>query len=485
MGKFSVPESIRKFKPKGTMVKVINGSNYYVYEYKSVTDEFGKRKTKMGKNIGKIVEGKGFIPNDAYLNRDDISTLEYGQYKIVVNNSKNTYDLLKRVFNYDDAARIYCMALIHFVNGFTSITKFSDYYEQSYLNLEFNSIKMGYTSLSHLLDSLGRRQGKVIEFEDILIQNSSKEIAVDGHVIPNYSHQNDLAEIGNKFNKIGDDQINLLMAYDINTNTPLTSRIYSGSTLDKVSVKDLLQRNTFKNVLFIIDRGFYSNENIDLFSSDGNKYIIPLSPNLKSYKKIVADLVFMHEFVYEKNKKRTIIEYKEMMIEGKRVIAFRDKTQNTLDRADYLKNLAAEKKGFSKEGFEQVKEFFGMIVLETNLKTRAEEVFHYYKRRRKIETFYNFFKNKLNFELLNASDYYQVQGLSFIMLITGMIHAEFKEAMKQVKGKSMDDVLLESRFLKVHKTKNNWVVQNAKKELRDLFDTLNSPITTNIDLTYL
>ena len=47
MGKYSVPESIRLLKPKGTMVKNISG-HYYVYEYSNFTDENGKRHTKMG-----------------------------------------------------------------------------------------------------------------------------------------------------------------------------------------------------------------------------------------------------------------------------------------------------------------------------------------------------------------------------------------------------------------------------------------------------
>lgn len=485
MGNYSVPDSIRKFKPKGTMVKVINGSNYYVYEYKTITDANGKRKTKMGKSIGKIVEDKGFIPNDSYIKDGDITTLEYGQYKLVLDNSKNTYELLNRVFAYDDAARIYCMAVICFINGFTPITRMSDYYEQSYLNIEFNAIKMKYTSLSNLLDNLGRRQEKVHEFENMLIKKSSKEIAIDGHVIPNYSNQNDLAEIGNKFNMIGDSQINLLMTYDINTNMPLTSRFYSGSTLDKISVKDLIQRNELHDVLYIVDRGFYSNENIEYFSKDGNKYIIPLSPNLKSYKKAIEELNFASEFVYEKNKKRTIVEFKELKYEEKRICVFRDKTQNTLDRVDYLKNLEAGKKGFSKENFEKVKDFFGMIVLETNIDISAEEVFQYYKKRWKIETFYNFFKNKINFESLNESDYYQMQGLSFIMLITGMIHSEMKDAIKSLKGYSLDDILLKARFIKAHRINGKWITQNVKRELREMFTVLNSPLTTEIDSTYL
>ena len=275
------------------------------------------------------------------------------------------------------------------------------------------------------------------------------------------------------------------MTYDINTSMPLTSRIYSGGTLDKISVKDLVQRNEFKKVLYIVDRGFYSNDNIKLFSKDGNKYIIPLSPNLKVYKKAVNDLIFTNEFVYEKNQKRTVVEYKEMDIDNKRVCVFRDKNQNTLDRADYLKNLEGGKKGFSKENFDKIKEYFGMIVLETNLKISAEEVYSYYKRRWKIGTFYNFFKNKINFESLSESDYYQLQGLSFVMLITGLIYAEMKEVMKNIKAKTLDDILIKSRFLKVHKSNGEWIVQNVKAELRELFASLNFPITTKIDLTYL
>lgn len=485
MGAYSVPECIRKFKPKGTMVKVINGNKYYVYEYKSIRDENGKRKTKMGKLIGKIVEGKGFIPNASSVTEDWVTSLEYGQYKIIVDNSKNVYEKLCQIFNYDDAARIYCMAVIHYANGFSYLKDFKQYYDQSYLNLEFNAIKMGYNSLATLLDSLGRKQTKVHLFEEMLINESSKEVALDGHVIPCYSHENDLAEYGNKFNKIGDSQINILMAYDINTNSPVVSRIYSGSTLDKISIQDMLMRSNFTDTLFIVDRGFYSRENIELFSQKGNRYIIPLSPNYKVYKAAQKNLEFADTFIYERNKKRTAVEYKEKDIDGKRIIVFRDTIQNMIERTDYLTNLEQGKKGFSMEGFEEVKEYFGMIVLETNLDESAQEIFATYKRRWKIETFYNFFKNRLNCEALNTTDYYASQGLSFVMLIVGLIHAEVSKAVNTIKGKSINDVLLAARFIKVHNISGVWYVQNAKKEIRELFELMNCPLTKVIDLTYL
>ena len=62
-----------------------------------------------------------------------------------------------------------------------------------------------------------------------------------------------------------------------------------------------MQRNEFQDILYIVNRGFYSNENIQYFSKDGNKYIIPLFPNLKIYKKVIENLNFSSEFVYEKD----------------------------------------------------------------------------------------------------------------------------------------------------------------------------------------
>ena len=94
MGNYSVPESIRKFKPKGTMVKAISGK-YYVYEYSCYYGKDGKKHTKMGAIIGSIKDGIGFVPNQSNIKSSEISTLEYGQYAVALSKSQKTYELLK------------------------------------------------------------------------------------------------------------------------------------------------------------------------------------------------------------------------------------------------------------------------------------------------------------------------------------------------------------------------------------------------------
>ncbi|HBQ65034.1 MAG TPA: hypothetical protein DD727_09000, partial [Clostridiales bacterium] len=250
MGNYSVPELIRKQKPKGTMVKNISGY-FYVYEYKSIKGDDGKRRTQMGNLIGSIKPGIGFVPNSSFRCDSEISTLEFGEYAVTLANSHQTLALLRECFNPEDALLIYTVSIIHFIQGFTYMKDIQSYYDMSYLSIKYPSLKLGYESLSSLYDSLGRRQGSVIKMEEKLVAASFGQVAIDGHVIGCVSGENDLAVKGYKFSKIGEPQINLLMAYDINTGIPLLSRIYEGASTDKVSVKDLTMQVELKNMLFV------------------------------------------------------------------------------------------------------------------------------------------------------------------------------------------------------------------------------------------
>ena len=479
MTKYSVPDEIRKYRPDGTMIKFLH-NKYYVYEYSCYKNDCGKWITKMGKIIGKITSEDGFVPNSNYVLNTEITTLEYGQYSFLINSSKSIINDLLNVFNQEEAYMLYYLGIIHVANGFQYLKAIQDLFEQSYLSLLRPNISLRYEKVSNLLYSLGQRQTKVFEYEQNCINNSSKNLIIDGHVISSTSHNNDLAEFGNKYSSLKDMQLNVLMIYDLEKNNPLTSRIYSGSTLDKVSVKDLMDIHSFNDVLFIVDRGFYSKENITSFSSNGNHYIIPLSPNMKEYKDVTKDLKFKKMFIYENNKKRTSVEYKEYKYENKKIIVYRDNEQYLKDNQDFLKNMEKNPTKYTTEKYNEVKDFFGIIVLETNLGKGADEIYRLYKKRWKIETFYNYFKNKIDISSLELNDYYKTQGLSFIMLITSQIYEEIRKNIANIKGKNIDDIIRETRFLKLNKTKNSWKVSNAKKELQILMKTLNIDLTNPV-----
>ena len=428
-----------------------------------------------GEIIGKIDPVTGFCPNDNYLRYDRITTLNYGEYAVVINNSQSVIERLLRFFNTEDAYRIYIMAILDTVHGYLPLKRKKTFYDQSYFSHVFSNISFGSDSLAQMLDDLGRKQTRSLQFEQSLIDDSSGHIAIDGHVIPCSSHENDLAQHGNKFNIIKDNQINLLMGYDIKTNIPLFSRIYEGGNLDKVSVKDILNRHEFNNVLFVVDRGFYSRENIKLFSSNGNQYIIPLSPNLTLYKKVVSDMNLNKAFVYEKDKKRTVIDYREELKNGKRIIIYRDNDQYMIDKADYIKNMEKDPKKYTQESYEKVKDFFGVIVIETNILDKSvKEIFELYKNRWKIETNFNHVKNNIEYKAFHFDSYYKTQGMAFIILVEGLIYSELKKVVDEnIKGMTVDDCLDEAGFMKIHNEGNQWRFENIVNRIVTMMETLN------------
>jgi len=88
-GKYAVPQEVRAMKPKGTMVNKIPGG-YYVYEHRSVRDESGRRRTKMGTCIGKIDRALGFVPNSNALADEQVTCLDFGEWAVAEANSRGT-----------------------------------------------------------------------------------------------------------------------------------------------------------------------------------------------------------------------------------------------------------------------------------------------------------------------------------------------------------------------------------------------------------
>ena len=100
-----------------------------------------------------------------------------------------------------------------------------------------------------------------------------------------------------------------------------------------------------------------------------------------------------------------------------------------------------------------------------------------YKKRWTIETFYNYFKNKADFNTLYEGDYYKTQGLAFIMLVVGLIQRAMETAVINVNGKSVSTCLLDARMVKISKRQGVWTICNVLNKQKTLFEKLNTPLT--------
>ena len=477
MAKSKIPDEIKQYRPGPcTEIKLISG-HYYVYMYHSSQRPDGSWSKKTGKSIGTIIAGEGFIPNRNFHlykgeeSQDDITVLEYGQYALVREVANEVLASLKKHFPADKASQIFAYASILFANGFVHLDQVGEYYEQSWLSQEYKSFsfKMGKTALSNLLDSLGRRTTRVVNYENSAILDSSSAIAIDGHAIRSCSEENDLGEAGYKYSLLKEDQINLLMGYDINTGIPLFSRIYRGSCNDKSTIDDLVDLLKFTGILFVVDRGFYSRKNLDIMSANDNSYIIPVPSNNDIFDDAMKDVKYTDSFYYRSGKKHARIEYMSRKInDTEYVYVFRDIDENEKCRFNYQHSIELGINGYTKEKLEAQKENFGVYVLQSNAALTAEEVFASYKKRWGIETLYQYLKNKGDFNDLMFQDYYKEQGFSFIMLIAGQIHQMMISAIASLNDNtiSVHDIMLMARRMKMERRGNIWNLKNTRK--RDL-----------------
>ena len=477
MAESKIPEEIKQYRPGPcTEIKLISG-HYYVYMYQSLRLPSGKWGKKTGKSIGTIIPGTGFIPNRNYHlytgdeSRDEITVLEYGQYALISEVAKDVRTALESCFPADRASQIFAYACILYANGFVHLDQVQAYYEQSWLSQEYKQLpfKMGKTALGNLLDDLGRRTTRVVNYENAAVLNSSSAVAIDGHAIRCCSDENDLGEAGYKFNCLKEDQVNLLMGYDINTGVPLFARMYRGACNDKSTIEDIAELLTFSGILFVVDRGFYSTKNLKLLSANDNTYIIPVPSNTDIFRNAMKDIQYTDSFYYRSGKKHARIEYMSRRIsDNTYVYVFRDIDENEKCRYNYQHCMELGRSGYTQEKFEQSKETFGVYVLQSNSAKSAEEVFGGYKKRWGIETLYQYMKNKADFNDLMIQDYYKEQGFAFLMLVTGQIHQKMITAVKKLGNNaiSVHDILLMARCMKMERRGSNWNLKNARQ--RDL-----------------
>ena len=101
-----------------------------------------------------------------------------------------------------------------------------------------------------------------------------------------------------------------------------------------------------------------------------------------------------------------------------------------------------------------------------------------------IETFYHYLKNKGDFNDLMIQDYYEEQGFSFIMLISGQIHQKMIAAVKSLEDNtlSVHDILLMARCMKMERRGNHWNLKNTRKQDLHILKILGfEPIATVSD----
>lgn len=110
----------------------------------------------------------------------------------------------------------------------------------------------------------------------------------------------EFVEFGKPKVDTGSKVLNYAMAYNVNNNIPLFYEAYLGSLTDVTQLKYTIEKTYaygYRYIGFIIDRGYFSKQNIDLLDEHGYSFIIMM----KGHKDLVSDFILSLKGKFEED----------------------------------------------------------------------------------------------------------------------------------------------------------------------------------------
>ena len=172
----------------------------------------------------------------------------------------------------------------------------------------------------------------------------------------------DLIEYGKPKENVGLPVFNLAVAYDKNNRIPLFYEEYPGSITDVSQFKYMVgkvKQYNYKNVGFILDRGYFSKENILYMEENKHSFVIMV----KGQKALVSSLVLEHRNTFETDRNCFIRSYR---IYGKTVSSklYEDDTHERYFHIYYDPSKLAAERGKFEQDLERLKTHFDKSIGE-------------------------------------------------------------------------------------------------------------------------
>ena len=462
-------------------VKARKGEHTYIqYTVRSYRNSKGKP-TSERVCIGKLdPETNMLIPNARYYElfekRLPISMPEYvrkcGSYLTVKGLAKSLglYALLKKHFP-ENAEEILTVA--HYMLQEGNIMYYlPDWQEES---LSFCGEALNGSRISRLLASLdGKRRLEF--FNDWMKKKHTGEfLAYDVTSVSSYSKGIESLEWGYNRDKEKLPQLNLGMYYGENSLLPLYYRIYPGSIPDKAHLRYMAEDTgvlSSKKTKFVMDRGFYSADNLRYLTEKNCRFVIALPGSLKYVAELIekkrAELINRSEYklgaelpygkAYDVTelgfRMRVHLYYDPLKAANDSAALFRDvekmeKELSEMERAperklhydkyffinvsskdgtvSFRRNTTAIDKALAQCGF--------FAIAETDFRKTTAEILSIYRRRDVVEKSFDNLKNELDMKRLHIHSEAAAEGKCFIAFIALILRSQLLKALSDLMAK--------------------------------------------------
>ena len=329
------------------------------------------------------------------------------------------------------------------------------------------------------------------------VRQQHEYLAYDVTSISSYSRGNDLVEYG--YNRDGEDipQINLGMYYGEESMLPIFYCAYKGSIVDKSHLHYMMQYNErlgITEVCFVMDRGFYSESNVQDLAFK-HRFIVGLPNSLNLSKEIIArygqqvtssrydiglsgvkgmavdderfgfrskiHLFYTNGKIADEERllKEKLARWEQDLNEGKTVKAAEDYFTVAKSVDGGTAAVTREYEAID----EKVRNLGYFLMMTTDMKKTPEMILDIYRRKDIIEKCFDELKNDIDLRRLRVHTETAMEGKTFIafigLILRTYVHNKLRDFLDANRPMSMPQVFDELRMIKAVKTKGGMVLR--------------------------
>lgn len=479
------PDWVLKHKRKGVELREIRG-RYYAYEVSSKWNKKLKRPQKItGNYLGTITETDGFVPKrtkQVKVNKQSknlkpkLTVKEWGVSNFIQENLSRYIELLQKHF-----PLIWQSVLALSYGRFTESSPMKNmkfHYENSFVSELYPDAKISKNSISKLLLELGRDRESIVDFfKEFNVEDD--KIIFDGTDLVSNSRNMDFPKLS-KTKKGGFDfAINIMFVFSVKSQLPVYYRTLPGNIKDVKAFKLSLLESNITDAVIVLDKGFYSEANINSLESEALDFLISLrrTSTLIDYTsfEIAAKDSLSGFFKYDGK----IIWYQTLDSEKGKVHTFLSDELKAEESKDYLNRIETHPEKYSIEGFHQNVKKFGTLSILSNTANSAEKIYGFYKNRNQVELMIDAFKNLISADSSYMQNESSLEAWMFINYIA--LHWYYV-LLNKLKSSKLNNKFSPSdlvKFLKeVKKVKLNgkWYDAEITAKTTEILNKLNTPI---------
>lgn len=480
-----LPEWVQKFKEPKTEIKIVKGG-YYKYEVHYKYNPEKKRTDKItGVLLGKITQEDGFIASDKNKlrkSRQDsvIDIKNYGLFHLFSSLLEAEFESLKTFVDKDVCELLFGFAMFRW--GYNSpIKRAPYYYSHDFCSEVFTKKYPDDKDFSAILKAIGENRTQIVAWMKLLLggqdTTNAEFVMMDStHV---FSKSELLTVNAKGYNPDFDfeKQVRLMYLFSAKMQQPVYYRLINGNITDITSMSLCISEMKIDNVIYIADKGFYSQQNVAMMKAQKLQYIIPIRRDNKliNYTPLSeADFKQKHSyFIYQKR----IIWYYQYQVKAEQLITFLDEGLRAKEEADYVSRILTLPEEYTSEKFKNKLPGFGTLTITFDIKKEksSEEIYEAYKQRNEVENVFDSYKNFLSADVMYMQNRYVLEGWLTANFIAMMAYHKLYTRLRDIKKLNHycpKDIIEISKSIYQLKINGKWQRAEMTKKDIELFKQL-------------